>query len=291
MATSGRPLKLKPVGVIIREMGNAMTGGYGWNYTKRYFDRLLWLSNSGWAWEFRRRLPGLIGESRTTRLKLIRLLRDDGCELVRLRARSRRAERHGLHYLPAPNLSAYETPVFWLPEVMSTNLEAAATLDDRLRALPEPLSWQDIPGKKTLLIVPGRRTKLAIASRGYAAQLTINETSSPLPLSIYLTLHMQAGTRMLKNLQCLDWFARHCAGLNFDITPKRGCSPMKLRAALVALDGWRANASQRQIAEVLFGHDVIAKDWQTGVHSYKSRTRRLIKKGRDLMERDYLTLL
>jgi len=264
---------------------------YGWNYSKRYFDRLLWLSSSGWAWEFRRRLPTLLGESRASRTNRVSLKRPDGSDLVRLSAPCRLAERHGLHYLPDPRLSAYETPVFWLPEVMTVNIDAAAALRDQATHSPEQMLWQDIPGKKSLLLVPGRRTKLVITARSYAAQLAIDKAETPLPLAIYPTLRMQKGPQMLNRLRCLDWFVHHCAGIEFDRAPRRGFAPLKLRAALIALDGWLSGASQREIAAVIFNKEDVDSDWNSHVHSLKSRTRRLIKKGRDLMQKDYLKLL
>ncbi|MEM6411960.1 MAG: DUF2285 domain-containing protein [Pseudomonadota bacterium] len=268
-----------------------MAGAYGWNYTKRYYDRLLWLSYSGWAWEFRRRLPGLLGERRAAKSKPAWLRRPDGVQLIRMRTPCRLAERHGLHFLPDPRLSAYQTPVFWLPEIMSGNIDAAATLQSHLADSTEQLSWHSVPGKKAVLIAPGRRTKLSIAARGYAAQLAIDTSRAPVPLAIYLTLKLQSGSKLLEQLKCLDWFAHHCAGIKFDAAPKRGYAPTKLRDCLIALDGWLSGATQREIGSAIFGADTITEDWDKGVLAYKSRTRRLIQKGRRLMESEYLNLL
>ena len=268
-----------------------MAGDYGWNYSKRYFDRLLWLSYSGWAWEFRRRLPGLIGESRSSRAAPLKIKRGDGIDLIKMRAQCPRAKAHGLHFLPDPRKSAYETPIFWLPEVMATNLDAASEIHQQLSSSSEYLSWKDVPGRKSLLIIPGRRTKLAITSRGYAAQIAIGQSASPIPLAIYLTLKLHSGHRMIEKVRCLEWFTNHCAGIDFEILPRRGYAPRKLRDALIALDGSLSGASQREIAAAIFGRESVRHDWAQGVYSYKSRTRRLIKKGRNLMEADYLKLL
>jgi len=264
---------------------------YGWNYAKRYYDRLMWLSYSGWAWEFKRRDPQLIGLRRRAKSSPIILKRGDGSQLVRLRRNCRAAESIGLHFLPEPRLSAFDTPLFWLPNVMTTNLDAVAEMHAQLTAREQQLTWRDIPGKKTFLIVPGRRQKLAVTARGYAAQLAIGSGSSLLPLSLYLTFQMNPGARMLEHVRCIELFARHCAGVGFEITPRRGLSPGKLRQALIALDGWHDGASHREIASRLFGEEAVARDWETGVRSYKSRVRRLIRKGRALMKSEYLKLL
>ncbi|MDY7097466.1 MAG: DUF2285 domain-containing protein [Pseudomonadota bacterium] len=268
-----------------------MAGDYGWNYTKRYFDRLLWLSYSGWAWEFKRRDARMLGAHRAAGPQPIPLKRSDGSRLFRLRRPCRRAERFGMQFMPDPRLSAYETPIFWLPDVMTTNLDAAGIIREQIRRDDRHIAWQDIPGKKSVLLVPGRRPKLSIAARGYSAQLTIEPASTPLPMAVYLTVRSQIGDRMLQRLRCLEWFAHHCAGLEFEVAPRRGYAPHKLRNALIALDGWLANGTQREIASAIFGADAVRSDWDRGIHAYKSRTRRLIKKGRDLMQQDYLKLL
>jgi len=268
-----------------------MPATYGWGYTKRYFDRLMWLSYSGWAWEFKRRDPELLRAYRMLKTRPVSIMRSDGSQLFRLRLPCEQSEQFGLQFLPDPRLSAYETPIFWLPHIMTSNLDAAGELGLRFAQSDEQLSLPGLPGKKSILISPGRRTKLAIAARGYAAQIAINAPSAPLPLGIYLTLKVGAGARMLQKVECFDQFARFCSGLHFDAKPRRGYAPIKLRQALTALDGWLSGASQREIAGVIFGAKLVSEDWNDGVHSYKSRTRRLIKKGRSLMEKDYLKLL
>lgn len=174
---------------------------------------------------------------------------------------------------------------------MTSNLDAAGAIQKRIKLETVNLAWTDIPGKKSILFAPGRRPKLLVTARSYAAQLAIETGGAPLPLAIYLSLNMKSGLHMVRDLQCLDWFAHHCAGLSFDVAPKRGLSPTALRNALVALDGWLAGASQRDIGKTIFGERRVTDDWDNGVYAYKSRTRRLIKKGRELMQRDYLKLL
>lgn len=270
--------------------GDFMAGNYGWNYSKRYFDRLMWLSYSGWAWEFRRRLPGLRDDAGHRSLPVVNAA-PDGSRFVRLPAPCARAERHGLHFLPDPALSAYDTPVFWLPEVMTTNLDATVQLETRFSPPDSRFSLLDIPGKKSILTTPGRRTKLVVTARSYAAHLAIDGQTSPVPLSIYLTLKIGTDPEMLQKLHCLNRFARFCAGVDFGFRPRRGYAPGALRNALIALDGHLAGASRRQIAGAIFGHALVTEDWDSGVNSYKQRTKRLVDKGLRLMHTDYLKLL
>jgi hypothetical protein len=59
---------------------------------------------------------------------------------------------------------------------------------------------------------------------------------------------------------------------------------------LQALDGVLAGASQRTVAEVLFGDAAVAARWEAD-GDLRAQVRRLIRRGRVLMQGDYLRLL
>jgi len=65
----------------------------------------------------------------------------------------------------------------------------------------------------------------------------------------------------------------------------------KLREALVALDGYQAGASQRDIAAVLVGRDSAEEAWRKGDFSLKQRVHRAISKGRAISAGGYVALL
>ena len=65
----------------------------------------------------------------------------------------------------------------------------------------------------------------------------------------------------------------------------------RLRNALIALDGYQAKVSQRDIAAVLFGRGLAESAWREGNLSLKQRTRRAILLGRRLSAGDYRRLL
>jgi hypothetical protein len=60
---------------------------------------------------------------------------------------------------------------------------------------------------------------------------------------------------------------------------------------LLALDGYQAGASKREIATVLFGHDVADQAWRKGDFSLKQQVHRAVAKGRALSDGGYLALL
>lgn len=65
----------------------------------------------------------------------------------------------------------------------------------------------------------------------------------------------------------------------------------KLNEALVALDGYQAGASQREIAAVLFGRSSAEAAWRNGDFSFKQRVHRAVAKGRALSAGGYVALL
>lgn len=262
-----------------------------WHVDLTAYDRLLSLPYSGWSWEYKRRDAALRAARYSSRVNVAMMRRNDGTCLYRLKSRDRKAESFGLHFIPDPSLSAFEATPFWLPEIMSVNLEAASEIADRAARGRTPLRWDEIPGEKHFLIAPGRRPKLVINAPGYAAQLAIDEHALPVPQAVYMSLRLGAGHLVHDNLRHVEAFADFCLGRDVVCKPLRGLSPTKLRDALIALDGHLAGVSQRRIAEVIFGCEMVRQDWDNGPRSYKSKTRRLIKKGVSLMEQGYKDLL
>ena len=256
-----------------------------WRIDRDAYDQLLTLPYSGWCWEYKRRDGALKSAARRLSARRPTILRrPDGSTVYRLRTRQPQAEKFGLYYLPDPSLNAFQTTPFWLPESMSTHLNASSETNDQKRVIEPPLRWDEIPGEKHFLISPGRRPKIIIEAPGYAAQLAIEEHALPVPHAVYLSLRLGAGLLQGRNLSSVEEFARHCLGRDVTCKTLRGYSPETLRNTIIALDGHLAGVTQRQIAEVIFGVDAVSRDWNSGVKSYKSRTRRLIKKGVELMK-------
>ena len=269
-------------------MGAANT----WTITLSAYERLLSLPYSGWAWEFKRRDPALRAAARrqSERAACIHR-RGDGSDIIRLKHRDIEAETFGLHYIPDPALSAFETVPFWLPEWMTTQLDAASEALNGSSNGWTPLHWRRIPGRKRFLIAPGRRSKLAIFAPGYAIQLAIEEDDLPVPHVSHLSLRLGADELGDHGFRHVEAFASFCRHRTPTPPPMRGYKPEALLRAIIALDGTLAGASQRQIADAIFGAERVAEDWQGGAKSYKSKTRRLIKKGVTLMKTGYRNLL
>ncbi|WP_165793655.1 DNA -binding domain-containing protein [Hyphococcus luteus] len=256
------------------------------------YDRLLSLPCSGWAWEFKRRDPALRFARRRAGAVIARAAtRADGSTIYRLTQRCHVAEHFGLHFIPDPSLSAFDAAPFWLPETMSARFEAA--IDAEMSGIngARRFHWTDLPGEKIFLVAPGRRDKLVIRATGYMAQIALNGDGALIPQSALFSLTLGADQLAAESLRHLKEFGRVCRGLATRRTPPRGASPQKLRDALIALDGALARLSRRQIAEAIYGAEVVKDDWENGIHSYKQRTKRLVDKGLALMTSGYRRLL
>ena len=263
-----------------------------WDNDQSGYDQMLDLHRMGWGWEYARREPGLIATARRTRLRHpVHVHRRGDKHIIRLRRRCLAAERYGLQFFPDPALSAFETVPFWLPDALSESLSADLALTHQVREKDTGLSLDDLPGERHYLIGPGRRPKLIIAAKGYAAQLAVDENAIAVPQAVYLSLRLGAGQLVGQNLSAVEEFAAFCGGVEVDGKRLRGLSPEKLRDTIIALDGELAGVPRRRIAEVIYGKDLMARVWNNGDDSYRKRTERLVKKGLKLMRYGYRNLL
>lgn len=266
-----------------------------WDNDQSGYDRMLSLHRSGWSWEYARREPNLKTTAQRIRRHhpvITHRSRANGqrSSLIRLRRRCLAAEQFGLQFFPDPALSAFETTPFWIPEVMNASLDAALAFENQMKRNGVPLRLDDLPGERHYLIGPGRRPKLIIAAKGYAAQLAIANDALAIPQAVYLSLTLGAGQLVGKNLGAVEEFSEFCSG-GLPWKPQRGLSPKKLRDALIALDGELAHVPRRRIAEVLFGESIIAEAWDKDDQTYKKRTKRLVEKGIKIMKYGYRNLL
>ena len=268
-----------------------MWAGEDWTSAKAGYDRLLTLPLSAWGWEYARRNPDLIAAANSARryAPVTTIKREDGT-VIRLKRRCPEAERFGLHYFPDPDQSAFDAVPFWLPEACSGSLDAAAEFEKSVRNRT-PLRLDQLSGERHYLIAPGRRPKLVIAAKGYAAQLAIEEGALPVPQAVFVSLKLGAGQLVGKNFGPVEEFASFCAGQAVQCRALRGLSPEKLREAIIALDGELAGVPRRRIAAALYGEKRAAADWDNGDESMKKRVKRRVEKGFDLMNEGYRNLL
>ena len=96
-------------------------------------------------------------------------------------------------------------------------------------------------------------------------------------------------TARIDGLQTLERLADPTTPI--PVAPLPPATHERLRQALLALDGSLAGATYRQIAIRIFGEDSVRKYWNAATRFLKDRTRRLVAKGRALMNGGYRDLL
>lgn len=182
-----------------------------------------------------------------------------------------------------PRLSAAEQPVFWSEEANTSVLRLVtslpippgdritlhAFLDGEVKAAPDALHIllrSPDPGLVVLLDVRGNPDE---------------------PLAALIPL----GRDGLDRLAALDRLLRHLHG--YKVPPDRRLTAQqrrRLKAMLRAVDGQQHHASQREIAEAIFGRERVAEDsWH--ISPLRDVVRDLLKDGTAMIAGGYRKLL
>jgi hypothetical protein len=189
----------------------------------------------------------------------------------------------GFIFAVDPQLSADRTPVFWRPETLPTVIQLAATrfLGARplnIHALGDVIAQRNgSDGRHLILRVGDRDLRLWL----------VDPSDQPLALVLPLDDHLPIRAAAALQLWAQAFHRTAGQGEPLGLTRQR-----RDRLALMvrALDGHVADASYREIAEVLFGARRLESEaWRTS--SLRDRTIRLVRGGIALMRAGYRRLL
>lgn len=189
-----------------------------------------------------------------------------------------------------PRLAAAQAQPVWLPEVVGSALSVTAEGIDAVSVghsgfrIPSLLSVEHI-----LLDTLGRQHMILRAGSA-TLQLTFTGalvTVSPVTFNILVRNidDLAAISRCLSKLQSLVSPSRPLG----NALPHWTVRTRKLRDALIALDGRRAGATNRQIAAAIYGHDWVEQDWPNA--GLQDRLRRDLQRGFTLSGGGYRNLL
>lgn len=189
----------------------------------------------------------------------------------------------GCDFPARPRLAASEQPVLWS--------EAADTAVLRLVAVAPP-SWAGVANLRAFLSGDLRiaANELHILLRGIGPDLHLITDAACKPddpLAVLIPLDCDG----LDRLAALDRLLRHLNG--YKVPPDRRITPQqrrRLKAMLRAADGREHGASQREIAEVVFGIERVAEEhWRTS--PLRDTVRDLLKDGAAMIAGGYRRLL
>lgn len=261
--------------------------------TERY-DYLSRLSMDRWAWEFARRNTELLEDART--------LAQDGvsemkapCENTRIRLLRPRttqtlAERWGLVFMPDPKLNGFEADVVWSHYVFPHQVEVNCT---PRRPGETCTIWDSTVPHCEITHVTDRSAREYLLLRGNSCVVQVRCTGQSLlglePVRMKLQISdMDAYEKKLeKQKEALKLY-----GEGPDISdPLWTKTTQILRNGLIALDGLKAGLTQREIAIIIYGENLVASEWGEDGGSLRAHLRYVIAKAETLRDGGYLVEL
>lgn len=247
-----------------------MDAGAAWHPVAAYLY-VLHLDGPALAWEYLRRNPEYRRDWHLHRRRL------------------ERAQHWGLRLLEDPALDARDALPDWFPDPPGV-VHILPDADPAPGAPPFRL-W-DFPGEKRLLH-DGRRLLLIVRVAGSTRSFVLSpelEDGKPYVYAVRAGPQVLARWRNAEmTLAALDVLHANDKGAGVARDRPGRTALLHLRT-LQALDGVQSGASQRKVAEVLYGAEVVVERWYSD-GQLRAHVRRLIARGRRLMQGGYRRLL
>ena len=176
----------------------------------------------------------------------------------------------------------------WSPDAGASVLHAQARTIERSPVDDAGVVPSDLPGIEHILVDANGSQHVVLRANGTSLQLLIDGP--------HVLAHPIGITFLMHGLGAIPETCEHLTTLRRIISPPspRSASPRwtpatrKLHAALVALDGWAAGATHRDVAIVLYGLDYVKRNWESGL---KRRMRHHLLRGLKLSRGGYRSFL
>lgn len=258
-----------------------------WPPDKGAYDYISTLNASELAWEFLRRNSRYESDfaSQTASVVPPKTL-PSGQMVWQKPAASPSAAHWGLASFVDPSLSALEAPIQWLPGTGVAVLSATA-----VRASSHEEADLDLPtlrGNGHIVLDDSGPQHVILNSTDTAIVLHVQGdriVDGPVDLTFHVpgvAFAARAGAWLTKLPRLLSKPPRWICD-----TPRR----TQLRNALIALDGNRAGASYREVADFVFGKARSSAGWSKSNRALKDQVIRSVRRGRDLARGGYLRLI
>ena len=239
------------------------------------------LPHLAWAWEFLRRNAGY-------RTAYKSAVADTPIGTV---PENSTALRFGLLRFEDPDRDALAANVFWritdchevLPLAASAMGEGTASSTLNLESLQcrTTVCPRDAEARQDVLLTQdGRTLQLAVFGETPLAEALLLTPALPSPA---------LADRRLRAVRRLTDLVKHGWMRPFLYPRERRAE--RLVHVVQALDGWKAEASHRDIGIALYGEARIARDWTDPRDHLRDQVRRAIRHGRDLMADGYRRFL
>ena len=255
---------------------------------KNHYDYLHNMSVEGWTWEFIRRCPAYYKAWRRYSSRLD--LGQENIELSKIdKAEIKAAARFGLLFFADPEQDSKTICPFWSPKHNPYILKCTPTPNDKIDNLSGAF-LSDLTCEKNVVQSSDGKLHLILSNKNRSLQLAFDRNVD-IEREMHFEIRVRAATSLIQQaaaISCLDTllnqgsFAHSYSEMpaKFRITPQ----------LLYALDLAKLGFSQREIAQRIFGEDAVLAGWNGISHHVKSRTHRLLKKGKKLIGKSHKIL-
>jgi hypothetical protein len=187
-----------------------------------------------------------------------------------------------------PARTALQARHVWLPEAGTSALPAIAHQVDTSALRASTVFIPTVASLEHILVEPNGRQNVVL--RGNSASLQLSVTGADLlagPVNIQF---------LVPGVDAIGRATGQLATVRRMLSPTLRPSPLptwtraklRLRDALVTLDGFASGASYRDIATLLHGRAYVERNWETGL---KDRMRRHLRRGLVLSQQSYRDLI
>lgn len=254
------------------------------------------MPKSRWAWEFLRRNPDY--EVDFERHMLGALTRDTSnksVEILRLERAEPGAEKWGLLFFASPNHTARTAPAFWTqnanPNVISVDLVPRQSGDPA--GLVNSIFDLRLHGIRRILLTDSAQNEhLLIRRGGRVVQMrctghTLLQGDVELRFILEGFGDLDAKVSTIKRLAKLynHHSGSHAHGESWSTASAH------LRDALIALDVYQAGEDHIDAAQAIHGETMVDTDFSKSDPALKNRMYRARKRGIELMQGGYLSLM
>ena len=242
---------------------------------------------AGWGWEFLCRNQGFVDDLKIRQQQShTTTSRKNDIDCIVMGQRDDQAEKWNLLTFSKLHLGADPSPVFWKPALLPRQIRYTSRAGETDQE--GNFNLCSISGCKSVLQLDGieyiviQRRQESIRLAGQGCSLTIGPCN--------LTFEIKSLADLNPQFTALKMLARFISNQD-EACPTIGQNYEKLLTYLIALDGHLEGQSYRQIAQVLYGTERVAKLWDSESRFMKDKIRRAVERGIALMEGEYVTLL
>ncbi len=245
------------------------------------------LDGAGWAWEFLRRNKHFAedfknhGDNQNARL-----VEHNSIHCIEMEKRNVVAEKWHLLTFASLELNICRPHIFWdaasLPQLLyfKSNLTGKKSQGN--------FDLNCISGRKSILRLEGVEY-VVIQRRENSVQLA-GTGCSLISGPCRIKFEIEGLDGVAPQLNAIKKLARFAQNNDENSDTEEQSNPLLL-SYLIALDGFLAGKTYRQIAQVLYGEDRVSEVWTSETRFMKDKVRRAVERGIAYMEGEYLTLL